>query len=104
MPSASAWVRRGVEMCAFCFCGNTYPAFSVSGIPPQQFLTLMSLWMTQVSIGPAVGEGAFSTVYIGKYFGDIVAVKKQTRQVREDQNCLLRAKDPMQYLSSLREE
>ncbi len=32
------------------------------------------------SSGPQIGEGQFSRVYIGKYFGDYVAVKKQTRQ------------------------
>ena len=30
--------------------------------------------------GPEIGSGQFSTVYIGKYFGDYVAVKKQTRE------------------------
>lgn len=29
--------------------------------------------------GPEIGKGQFSTVYVGKYFGDLVAVKKQIR-------------------------
>jgi hypothetical protein len=30
--------------------------------------------------GPQIGQGQFSKVYIGKYFGDYVAIKKQIRQ------------------------
>lgn len=30
--------------------------------------------------GPQIGQGQFSKVYIGKYFGDHVAIKKQIRQ------------------------
>eukprot|EP00752_Nemacystus_decipiens_P005943 g5367.t1 len=52
----------------------------------------------QVAIGPAVGEGAFSTVYIGKYFGDIVAVKKQTRQGRDLEKYLLRELSVLKYI------
>ncbi|CAM9406613.1 unnamed protein product [Ectocarpus sp. 4 AP-2014] len=52
----------------------------------------------QVTIGPAVGEGAFSTVYIGKYFGDVVAVKKQTRQGRDLEKYLLRELSVLKYI------
>ncbi|CAM9813754.1 unnamed protein product [Scytosiphon promiscuus] len=52
----------------------------------------------QVAIGPAVGEGAFSTVYIGKYFGDVVAVKKQTRQGRDLEKYLLRELSVLKYI------
>lgn len=40
--------------------------------------------------GPIIGEGQFSTVYLGKYFGDYVAVKKQIREDRGLDNYLLR--------------
>lgn len=30
--------------------------------------------------GPKIGQGMFSQVFVGKYFGDYVAVKKQTRE------------------------
>eukprot|EP00903_Cladosiphon_okamuranus_P013094 g12213.t1 len=52
----------------------------------------------QVAIGPAVGEGAFSTVFIGKYFGDVVAVKKQTRQGRDLEKYLLRELSVLKYI------
>ena len=52
----------------------------------------------KVAIGPAVGEGAFSTVYIGKYFGDVVAVKKQTRQGRDLEKYLLRELSVLKYI------
>ncbi len=39
-----------------------------------------------VCMGPVIGSGQFSTVHLGEYFGDLVAVKKQTR---EQQVCLL---------------
>ncbi|CAM9762592.1 unnamed protein product [Ascophyllum nodosum] len=51
-----------------------------------------------VTIGPSVGEGAFSTVYIGKYFGDVVAVKKQTRQGRDLEKYLLRELSVLKYI------
>ncbi|CAM9605913.1 unnamed protein product, partial [Choristocarpus tenellus] len=52
----------------------------------------------QVVIGPAVGEGAFSTVYVGTYFGDVVAVKKQTRQGRDLEKYLLRELSVLKYI------
>ena len=33
-----------------------------------------------VRMGPVIGSGQFSTVHLGEYFGDLVAVKKQTRE------------------------
>jgi serine/threonine protein kinase len=33
--------------------------------------------------GKIIGRGAFSTVHIGRYFGDLVAVKKQTRDQKD---------------------
>eukprot|EP01038_Epipyxis_sp_PR26KG_P007775 gene7775-10562_t len=49
---------------------STVPAFKDS-----------DFWLDieNISIGPEIGKGKFSIVYIGKYFGDLVAVKKQTR-------------------------
>lgn len=40
--------------------------------------------------GPQIGEGQFSTVYLGKYFGDYVAVKKQVREDIGLDNYLMR--------------
>ena len=40
--------------------------------------------------GPEIGKGEFSNVYVGKYFGDLVAVKKQTRTQRVLEEYLLR--------------
>ena len=45
---------------------------------------------TDVLIGKAVGEGQFGSVYIGKYFGDLVAVKKQICEAKGLQGYLLR--------------
>ena len=36
--------------------------------------------VTNVTMGPKIGEGMFSKVYVAKYFGDIVAVKKMIRE------------------------
>lgn len=33
--------------------------------------------------GPKIGQGQFSTVFIGKYFGDLVAIKKQAREQKD---------------------
>lgn len=44
------------------------------------------LEIESVRMGPVIGSGQFSTVHLGEYFGDLVAVKKQTR---EQQVCLL---------------
>ena len=33
--------------------------------------------------GPQIGEGAFSKIFLGRYFGDIVAVKEQVRDTEE---------------------
>lgn len=35
---------------------------------------------SNIHSGPEIGKGQFSTVYAGKYFGDLVAVKKQIRK------------------------
>ena len=43
-----------------------------------------------VQLGPQIGRGQFSTVYVGKYFGDIVAVKKQTREALTLETYLMR--------------
>jgi serine/threonine protein kinase len=37
---------------------------------------------SDVIIGKAVGQGQFGSVYIGKYFGDFVAVKKQVCEAK----------------------
>ena len=43
-----------------------------------------------IKIGPQIGEGQFSTVYFGIYFGDPVAVKKQTRKGKDLERYLIR--------------
>ena len=43
-----------------------------------------------IKMGPKIGEGQFSTVYYATYFGDPVAVKKQTRQGKDLERYLLR--------------
>lgn len=70
---------------------GTFVLIIVCMLPGMHFLS-------QVAIGPAVGEGAFSTVYIGKYFGDVVAVKKQTRQGRDLEKYLLRELSVLKYI------
>jgi len=46
--------------------------------------------LDHVQLGPQIGRGQFSTVYVGKYFGDIVAVKKQTREALTLETYLMR--------------
>jgi serine/threonine protein kinase len=50
------------------------------------------IWMDikRVTIGQQIGQGQFSTVYIGRYFGDIIAVKKQTREAQALETYLIR--------------
>ena len=45
---------------------------------------------SNVVVGPVIGSGQFSRVYLAKYFGDYVAVKKQTRDAEELETYLLR--------------
>eukprot|EP00953_Heterococcus_sp_UTEX-ZZ885_P028824 15365-Heterococcus_DN1.PRE.1 len=51
-----------------------------------------------VALGPSIGEGAFSTVYAARYFGDVVAVKKQTRQGKDLEKYLLRELAVLKYI------
>ena len=51
-----------------------------------------------VEMGPIIGEGAFSTVYAARYFGDIVAVKKQTRKGKDLEKYLLRELQVLKYI------
>lgn len=46
--------------------------------------------LDHVHLGPQIGRGQFSTVYVGKYFGDTVAVKKQTREALTLETYLMR--------------
>ncbi|CAM9099951.1 unnamed protein product [Phaeothamnion confervicola] len=46
--------------------------------------------LEDVQIGPQIGQGAFSKVYLGRYFGELVAVKKQARAERDLEAYLLR--------------
>ncbi|KAG5192650.1 LISK family protein kinase [Tribonema minus] len=39
--------------------------------------------MDDVLLGAQIGQGAFSKVYVGKYLGELVAVKKQKRAVND---------------------
>jgi serine/threonine protein kinase len=50
------------------------------------------IWMDMkdVAIGQKIGQGQFSTVYVGKYFGDLIAVKKQVRDVQALETYLIR--------------
>ena len=50
----------------------------------------ISLILYFIHSGPKIGAGQFSEVFIGKYFGDFVAVKKQTRQGDNIEEYLLR--------------
>jgi serine/threonine protein kinase len=43
-----------------------------------------------ICIGPLIGQGQFATVYLGKYFGDYVAVKKQVREAKLLETYLIR--------------
>lgn len=43
-----------------------------------------------IAIGPLIGQGQFATVYLGKYFGDYVAVKKQVREAKVLETYLIR--------------
>jgi serine/threonine protein kinase len=44
----------------------------------------------EIQLGPQIGQGQFSTVFLGRYFGDLVAIKKQTRNTKAIQNYLTR--------------
>jgi serine/threonine protein kinase len=46
--------------------------------------------LKDVTIGKQIGAGQFSTVHIGKYFGDYVAVKKQVREAEDLETYLVR--------------
>lgn len=46
-----------------------------------------------------MGEGQFSTVYVGKYFGDNVAVKKQTRDEEDLDIHLVRELSVLKHVS-----
>lgn len=46
--------------------------------------------MNDITLGQVIGKGSFSTVYLGKYLGDHVAVKKQTREKVELEHYHLR--------------
>ncbi|CAM9267780.1 unnamed protein product, partial [Ectocarpus sp. 12 AP-2014] len=46
--------------------------------------------MDDVDIGPQIGQGAFSKVYLGRYFGELVAVKKQARREADLEAYLMR--------------
>ena len=43
-----------------------------------------------IIMGPLIGQGQFATVYMGKYFGDYVAVKKQVREAKLLETYLIR--------------
>ena len=43
-----------------------------------------------VTLGPVVGRGMFSEVHVGKYFGDLVAIKVQKREHEQLEGYLLR--------------
>jgi serine/threonine protein kinase len=43
-----------------------------------------------LSLGPELGQGQFSTVHLGKYFGDLVAIKVQHRSSPNLENYLRR--------------
>ncbi|CAM9666824.1 unnamed protein product, partial [Ascophyllum nodosum] len=46
--------------------------------------------MDDVDIGPQIGQGAFSKVYLGRYLGELVAVKKQARREADLEAYLMR--------------
>jgi hypothetical protein len=52
----------------------------ISSVQMCVFYYTLYLQLILVRSGPEIGAGQFSTVYIGKYFGDVVAVKKQVRE------------------------
>lgn len=54
------------------------------------FVITRKSWFIFFSSGPKIGEGQFSKVFIGKYFGDHVAVKKQIRKEEGLDTYLLR--------------
>jgi len=57
------------------------------GVPQfDDFLTEPS----DLQLGPVIGEGQFGSVHIGKYFGDIVAVKTQKRSTVQIDAYILR--------------
>lgn len=55
--------------------------------------------MADVHVGEEIGTGHFSTVYVARYFGDLVAVKKQIRESAELETYLLRELSVLKYIS-----
>ena len=60
--------------------------------PPQQSFEECDFWvdLSNIKMGPEIGSGMFSKVYLGDYFGDLVAVKKQTRDSEKLEDYLFR--------------
>jgi hypothetical protein len=69
----------------FANCVNCYVHTCFILIPTIYYGSLFD-----ICSGPEIGKGEFSNVYVGKYFGDLVAVKKQTRNTRVLEEYLLR--------------
>mmetsp|Transcript_8013 Transcript_8013/g.29988 ORF Transcript_8013/g.29988 Transcript_8013/m.29988 type:complete len:540 (-) Transcript_8013:36-1655(-) len=55
--------------------------------------------MEKVEIGPQIGVGHFSKVYIARYFGDLVAVKKQHREQKAMDGYLLRELSVLKHVT-----
>jgi len=55
--------------------------------------------MKEVELGPKIGSGHFSSVFIGRYFGDYVAVKKQLREEKQLDRYLLRELSVLKYMN-----
>lgn len=58
---------------------------------PQHFRD-SDFWLdiNNITLGPVVGRGQFSEVHVGKYFGDLVAIKVQRRENADLEEYLLR--------------
>lgn len=56
-------------------CNNNY---NNNNLYSSSFFFILLLFI--LFSGPQIGEGQFSRVFLGKYFGDYVAIKKQIRQ------------------------
>ena len=54
--------------------------------------------LSDLKLGKVIGEGQFGAVHIGKYFGDVVAIKTQKRSTVTIENYILRELSVLKYV------
>ncbi|GMI61326.1 hypothetical protein ScalyP_jg6168 [Parmales sp. scaly parma] len=54
--------------------------------------------LSDLKLGKVIGEGQFGAVHIGKYFGDVVAIKTQKLSTVTIENYILRELSVLKYV------